>query len=89
MTGIPSRGDLREGTLTSGSKSVTLGVFMVIGNQPISQHIIGNRARMRRLKFISRHFLVVRTGKERGVGDFDTQNIIPPNFAGVLDNCGG
>src|SRR6476646_1041086 len=44
IAGMFSNEDFREGVFASGSKSVILGVFIVIGDQPISQHIIGDRA---------------------------------------------
>ena len=44
IVGIPSKGDFKAGTLAFGSKSLTLGVFII--NQPLSKHIIRDSAGM-------------------------------------------
>ena len=64
MAGMPSKGDLRLGTLASGSKSVTLGVFMVIGNEPIRQNIVGDGAWMTGINFVGRQLLIIRTRED-------------------------
>src|SRR6266487_2416361 len=79
IEGKLSRGEPSSGIFASGSKSWTLGVFMGKVNQPVGKHIIGNCALMFWLKLRHRRFLIVGTAKDRGMGDFDGQNIITPN----------
>src|SRR5947209_4490089 len=50
--------DFKVGLFASGLKSATLGIFIVIFDEPISQHIISNRLWMIRLELAHRHLLI-------------------------------
>src|SRR5258708_28900152 len=84
-----SRGELSSGIFASGSKSWTLGVFIGKVNQPVGKHIIGNCTLMFWVKLRYRRFLIVGAAKDRGMGNFNGQNIITPNFSGIGNNSRG
>src|SRR5207248_3617 len=68
MDGKLSIGEPSSGTFASGSKSWTLGVFII--DQPVSKHIIGNRSWVFGIQQGNRYFLVVRATENSRVGDF-------------------
>src|SRR6266496_5124912 len=73
IDGKLSIGEPSSGIFASGSKSWTLGVFIIY--QPVCKHIIGNSAWMFGIKQRNRYFLIIRATENGGVGIFTVKTL--------------